>query len=305
MSENYNKVSDIASEHLGKKAGDYSDFVNITEVRPDLLVAIPRELNRTDYSIDNDTFYGVDAWHGFEVSALTENGVPVSGVVKFILASDTPNIIESKSVKLYWNTFNNAKVGKTKAEVLANVKTIAERDLSAAAGGEVRVVFLTSTNDVRSEVLNGYALLDDLITDDLVIDSTARCNPSVLEANKSVKDLAVYTANLRSNCRVTNQPDFGDVFVKMKGDSVPTPNALMAYIVSFRNENHFHEECVEMMFKHLQDKFNPTELSVVALYTRRGGWNICPARASDPTLLPTALNELTTFHVESGDGYRQ
>ncbi len=303
MSSNYDQVSAIAAEHLGKKAGDYSDFVDIDTVRPDLLVAIPRELNRTDYDITNDTFSGVDVWHGFEVSALTDNGLPVSGMAKVIYPANSPNIVESKSMKLYWNSFNMTKVAAHKSGVRKAIEVTAAHHLSEVIGAKVEVAFFTE-KDTQPHGMTGFAELDKYVSDEAVFDSEQGADPDILQASH-VKRMKVFTPNLRSNCRVTHQPDFGDLYVDMGGESTPTVDSLMQYIVSFRKENHFHEECVEMIYKALQDKFSPSYLVVTALYTRRGGWNICPSRASSSGLLPEALISTRVSHTNGSCLFRQ
>jgi 7-cyano-7-deazaguanine reductase len=301
---NYDTVSAIAAEHLGKNSGDYSNFVNISEVRPDLLVSIPRSLNRVDYGIDNETFFGFDTWHGFEVSTLTDNGLPISGMVKVIYPSDSPNIVESKSMKLYWNSFNMAKIGGNKREnVIAALEIKAEYDLSKLLGCDVYVNFFVDGKN-KSGTMGSFALLDDYIDYDVEFDSKPTTT-DLLVSDGNMSSIRVFTPNLRSNCRVTHQPDFGDLYIHMKGDEVPSFNSLMVYIVSFRKENHFHEECVEMIYKALQDKFKPDELMVTALYTRRGGWNICPARASHKHILPESLISINFSHTNGNCLFRQ
>ncbi len=300
---NYDQVSAIAAEHLGKKAGDYSDFVNIVSIRPDLLVPIPRELNRTDYGITNSDFAGFDTWHGFEVSSLTEQGLPVSGMAKVVYPSDSPNIVESKSMKLYWNSFNMAKIGDNRAEVARAIEVIAARDLSNIIGAPVQVSFFTEKL-TQPHGMTGFAELDKYVSEETVFDSESGADTDLLQESH-IKRLKVFTPNLRSNCRVTHQPDFGDLYVYMNGEKTPTVDSLMQYIVSFRKENHFHEECVEMIYKALLDKFNPTELMVTALYTRRGGWNICPARATHEELLPEALGSKSVSHTNGSCLFRQ
>ncbi|AUR85872.1 NADPH-dependent 7-cyano-7-deazaguanine reductase [Vibrio phage 1.081.O._10N.286.52.C2] len=303
MSENYDKVSAIAAEHLGKKAGDYSDFVDIKDVKSDLLVAIPRELNRVDYNIDNDTFVGIDAWHGFEVSALTKNGLPVSGMVKVVYPSNSPNIVESKSMKLYWNSFNMAKIADNSRDIRAEIERIATADLSECMQAPVQVTFFTERVG-QPHGMNGFAEMSKYLSPDLVFDADGADTGLLVSAGRGGQ-LKVMTNNLRSNCRVTHQPDFGDLYIDMIGTDVPTIDSLMQYIVSFRKENHFHEECVEMIYKALQDTFEPSGLMVTALYTRRGGWNICPSRASHESLLPDTLKSASVSHTNGSCLFRQ
>lgn len=283
------EINDIASKHLGK-AGDgsvVSPYVTPDSVDNTLLVPIPRHLNRTQYNLTGDEFHGFDTWHAYEVSFMTDNGYPVNCVAKIVYSCSSEFIVESKSLKLYMNSFNMDSMGSTVKGALDNARNRIEQDLSAALGTPVDV-YLHNV-DVRTSFVDpvvswDYTLLEDNIDelDSVVFDSYEE-NPDILIADTERSEwdpehLRVWTPALRSNCRVTNQPDWGDVFIHMKGDTFPTSESLLKFIVSMRSENHFHEEIAECIYKRLLDKFAPDELFVTCLYTRRGGIDINPVR---------------------------
>ena len=287
------QINEIASQHLGK-AGDGSvvkPYVTPDEVDKSLLVPIPRELNRTHYDLSGDEFYGWDTWHAYEVSFLTDNGYPVSCVAKIVYDCSSYYIVESKSLKLYMNSYNMATMGKTPSDAIKNARDQISADLTQALGVEVDVYLHNANNDSPSIAMPveryQFSCLDEEI-DDLTDVSFDAYNESetilVTDEDPYTDDMYVWTPSLRSNCRVTNQPDWGDVFIYIKGDYLPTYTSLLQYIVSMRKENHFHEEICECIYKRLLDKFKPSELFVCCLYTRRGGIDINPARYSHPHL---------------------
>jgi len=284
MSEvkNYQEVVDIASKHLGTVGGaGYKDTY-----APDLLVKIPRSLNREGYGLTGDEFKGVDVWNAYEVSAITTKGQPVAGMLKIVCPSDSSHHVESKSIKLYLNSFNMTQIGTTAADCISGIEARVKRDLDELLETDTTVSFYTSELEMDSlsfseeyKDLGEFTNLDEL-------DFTAfKSDASQLEENEETE--CKYKSNLlRSNCRVTNQPDWGDVFIYMKGDSVPSPDSLAKYIVSHRTVSHFHEEICEMVYSHLMKKFKPEQLMVACLYTRRGGIDINPIRATHQYLIP-------------------
>lgn len=287
--DNQEAINNIASQHLGK-AGDGSvvnPYVTPDSVDPSLLVPIPRYLNRTQYNLSGDEFYGFDTWHCYEVSFLTENGYPVNCVAKIAYDSASEFIVESKSLKLYMNSYNMAAMGKTKGEALRLARQQMELDLTTALQTDVEL-FLHDVSDSRSGSTNvleyyDFDLLDDRLDgiEDVSFDAYNE-SPDILQVDEEPWNdtYAVWTPSLRSNCRVTNQPDWGDVYIYMQGDKLPTDESMLQYIVSMRKENHFHEEICEAIYKRLMDVFAPNELFVTCLYTRRGGIDINPCRYS-------------------------
>jgi len=283
MSEvkNYEAVKDIASKHLGKVGGDgYSDQYN-----PELLVKIPRHLNREGYGLTGKEFVGVDVWNAYEVSAITTKGLPVAGMLKIVCPADSEYHVESKSIKLYLNSFNMTKIGDTARDCIKGIEARVKRDLDELLETSTIVSFYSDEDEAPGLTFN-YNKLEDLTDLDSINFTSFKSDASQLEAAQDQNDLKVYSNLLRSNCRVTNQPDWGDIFIHIKGEQVPTADSLARYIVSHRTVSHFHEEICEMVFAHLSEAFNPKELMVTCLYTRRGGIDINPIRATHNILIP-------------------
>jgi len=284
------ELNKLASVHLGK-AGDgtvVKPYVTPDDVDPSLLVAVPRQLNRTDYGLKDDDlpFCGRDTWNAYEFSTLLKNGYPVSGWLKFVYdARATPNIVESKSVKLYLNSYNMARLIDSLDDVHQIEDRIAE-DLSKAVGGEVQVALFSGDFDTIRPIKGDFTLLEDLVDVENIEFDQYNESPDILVLTDGTYLPERYRSySLRSNCRVTNQPDWGDVYIHIKGTNSVTPESLLEYIVSMRRENHFHEEICECIYKRLWDLLKPEELMVACLYTRRGGIDINPIRASSNSLL--------------------
>ncbi len=275
------QTDEIASKYLGKKT-DGSDFYN-----PSFIVAIPREENRGQYNIDNKNlpFLGWDVWHAYEFSALTENGLPVTRVLKIKYDCESEFLVESKSLKLYLNSFNMSKFGKNINECLEICKNKIEKDLSEKLKTEVWANFLD--NSVKSvEIFEDFQNIMKFADESRLKIENFKEAPEVLQAEELCEEKSYYLTfdSLRSNCRVTHQPDFGDVFIYYKSKRHILEDSLVKYLVSFRSEFHFHEECCEMIYKRLSDILSEgDELLVSALYTRRGGIDICPSRWSKNT----------------------
>ena len=271
------KTVEAASKYLGKKV-DGSDNYN-----PSLIVPIPRINNRTQYNIDSENlpFYGYDVWHAYEFSCLCDNGLPITRVLKLSYNCSSEYIVESKSLKLYLNSFNMTKFGLNEEECLAACKKIIERDLGSALKTEIDVSFLD--NSIKREpVFENFIDIKNYIAGKNIHISQYKESPELLECeNSERKSYCLKFDALRSNCRVTHQPDFGDLFISYESDKHITEDSLVKYLCSFRSEYHFHEECCEMIYKRLYDLLDKEDkLFVGALYTRRGGIDICPVRLS-------------------------
>ena len=223
------------------------------------------------------TFYGVDIWNGYEVSWLTPNGKPVVCVAEFRVPSDSPFLVESKSFKLYLNSFN-----QTRFENESDVKAVMERDLSLAAGGAVTVAF-------HGMDYAYPAAPDALCIDDVDVDiSSYTPSPELLKVvSDSQFDGWICSHLLKSNCPVTGQPDWGSVYIQYKGQEIDKAS-LLAYLVSLRQHQDFHEQCVERTFRDIQQRCAPESLTVYARYVRRGGLDINPFRTTEETF--EALN---------------
>lgn len=296
---NQSEIRKLAGVHLGK-AGDGSvvnPYQTPDAIDPSLLVAVPRHLNRADYNIaeDNLPFIGFDVWNCYEVSALTTNGYPVSGVLKIKYPANSPSIVESKSLKLFLNSFNMHRLADSPHEVVEQIKETVESHLGELLDCAVAVKFFdrsTAPSGKRSYLDEEYAQLESSIGVQSVVFNDFNENPGLLEVWEHKDTSAVQrlrTNALRSNCQITNQPDWGDMFIFVKGPVHLNHRSVLQYIVSMRNESHFHEEIVECVFKRLYDLLpRGTDIAVGALYTRRGGIDINPVRA-------TSFNALDEF----------
>lgn len=270
------RIDEIASTHLGKKSAGSQSY------DPSLLVAVPREENRKQYNIEKNNlpFWGCDVWHAYEFSALTRNCLPVTRLVKIVYDCNSEFIVESKSLKLYLNSFNMSRFGTSIRDCLDMCKYYIESDLSEKLQTEVKLNFIENSS-LKSQIFGNYKNLYDLIDENSLEIEKFNESPEVLQCELSQeKEYRLMFESLRSNCRVTHQPDFGDVYIYYKSEKHIKEESLIKYLTSFRSEYHFHEECCEMIFKRLSDLLGGAELMVCALYTRRGGIDISPLRYS-------------------------
>jgi 7-cyano-7-deazaguanine reductase len=300
------------STHLGKTS-EYKD-----QYDPSLLVREPRSSNRLHLDLDDNKlpFKGYDMWNAYEVSGLTVTGLPVAGVAKIVYPCESKYIVESKSIKLYFNSFNMYKCGDTRDEVLSFISNKAAEDLSSLLETDVNVyIKKSSAFDSVSPVFDHdrYMTLEDMFTDDLLKEmniSQYTEDPSLLhvvggdiplDVLKSIPACESYfhSSLLKSNCRVTSQPDWGDIYIYIKSQLPVAAADLLRYIISFRDECHFHEEICETVYKRLLDTYIPEELCVTCLYARRGGIDINPTRASSSDLISKVLIDPTITHCKT------
>ena len=265
----------IEATHLGKRSS-YPQHYD-----PSVLVAVPRILNRKQYLISNENlpFQGFDVWHAYEFSFLLKNGVPVTGVLKMVYPCNNEFLVESKSLKLYLNSFNMDSFGDSVSESISITTSTIKTDLENLLKCKVEVTFFNHSTEKVAPEFEEYELLEDLVDLNSFNCSVYKEAPDLLQNSKQSGEVKWGSHLLRSNCKITFQPDWGSIFIQMKGNELPTPESFLSYIVSLRNENHFHEEICEMVFKRLLDKFNPEELNVTCQYTRRGGIDINPVRS--------------------------
>jgi 7-cyano-7-deazaguanine reductase len=295
------------SKHLGQ-ISEYKD-----QYDPDLLVAEPRSNNRKHLNIEDDDlpFVGYDTWNAYEVSALTQNGLPVSGVAKIVYPCDSKYIVESKSIKLYFNSFNMFKCGETAEDVMRYVATRSASDLSNLLETEVSVHIEPSHRAPMGETVfndHKYNTLESMIKPENLYGKafeTYQETPELLQLtdrwppSRVGKPLFYHSSLLKSNCRVTSQPDWGDIYISYTADKSVVPLSLLRYIVSFRDECHFHEEICETVYKRLLDALEPDTLVVSCLYARRGGIDINPTRATDRSLINKKLVDPHVMHVKT------
>ncbi|TZF90637.1 NADPH-dependent 7-cyano-7-deazaguanine reductase QueF [Cognatilysobacter lacus] len=246
-----------------------------------LLFPIARAQGREAIGIGSPLpFVGHDRWHAYELSWLDSRGMPHVATATLVIPAHTPNLIESKSLKLYFNSFN--------ATVFDNYQDVRERiaaDLSRAAGGDVLVSFgLPPVERPRANVL-----LDTLETDVTVYGPPDATLLAVREPVDIVEE-TLTSALLKSNCPVTGQPDWARVTITYRGRALDHASVLR-YIVSFRDHCEFHEQCVERIFADIMALASPSLLSVEARYTRRGGLDINPWRGTPGAPVPAAARD--------------
>lgn len=260
--------SELINAPLGKKTPYVSYY------QRDLLCPIPRQTNRNAIGVIGPLpFQGSDIWNGFELSWLNAKGKPVVAGAEFILPCESPHLIESKSFKLYLNSFNN-----TSFNSFAAVESILMRDLSEAAGAPfaINLFPLSKAPEKTIRHLEGICL-DDL---DILCD-TYTIEPAFLQTEETVVTETLQSDLLKSNCLVTGQPDWGSLQITYTGKKIDHIG-LLKYIISFRNCNEFAEQCVERIFTDIMRHCQPEKLFVFARYTRRGGLDINPYRANYP-----------------------
>ena len=270
------KTDEIASKFLGTRVSGSENY------DPSLLVAIPREENRRQYDLQNDNlpFCGWDVWHAYEFSSMSENGVPVTRLMKLKYSCNSEFLVESKSLKLYLNSFNMSRFGQNIAECLDICKTKIEKDLSEKLQTNVEINFVENSAQ-KVDIFENFQNIMQFVDENNLIVEKFKEAPEVLkvETLDKIKEYYLTFDSLRSNCRVTHQPDFGDLYLYYQSKKHISEESLVKYLSSFRSEFHFHEECCEMIFKRLYDILDADDkLFVCALYTRRGGIDICPSR---------------------------
>ncbi|SLJ83747.1 NADPH-dependent 7-cyano-7-deazaguanine reductase QueF [Psychrobacter sp. DAB_AL43B] len=273
---------------LGEQTTDYP-----TRYSPETLYPIARSMGRDAIGWQDDKLkVGVDWWHAFELSWLNTQGISQVAVARFGIPASSPFIVESKSLKLYLNSINFTEFASWE-----EVQALVAKDLSVCVQADVKVE-LFALDDALSGLL--ITQPDGICIDNALVDSSdkvALCehpDASLLSDDKtdanlesrSTQPYTFYSNLLRSNCPVTNQPDWGTLAVSITSNKAINEASMLRYILSFRQHNGFHEQCVEQIFADLSQHYEPSELMVRAWYTRRGGIDINPCRVSDIALLP-------------------
>jgi 7-cyano-7-deazaguanine reductase len=268
---------------LGKPA-PYVDHYDAS-----LLFPISRQPKRAELGLHGAVpFFGADLWTAFELSWLTPRGKPQVAIAHVTVPCETPNIVESKSFKLYLNSFTNtafASADEVRDRIRADISEAAWRGAPAQSSVGVRILMPDQFDREPVHELDGLSL------DRLDIECTQYTPaPELLAAAFGEKPVdEVLTSNLlKSNCLVTGQPDWGSVQIRYSGPQIGQ-GGLLRYLVSFRNHNEFHEQCVERVFMDIWKRCKPVKLAVYARYTRRGGLDINPFRTSHPMPVPANI----------------
>lgn len=259
----------LKSLKLGQKT-EYASEYDRTLLQP-----VPRALNRDGLGItQNQPFtIGADIWTAYEISWLNEKGLPQVAIADIYLDYQSQNLIESKSFKLYLNSFNQSKFADFNA-----VQQTMQRDLSECSQGDVKVRLnsVAVYDSQKIDHLQGYCIDEqdiEITSYEFNADWMKDCVSNEIVEEKLVSHL------LKSNCLITNQPDWGTLHIHYVGKKIDHEK-LLRYVVSFRQHNEFHEQCVERIFCDLMHYAKPEKLTVYARYTRRGGLDINPFRSN-------------------------
>ncbi|ASQ47091.1 NADPH-dependent 7-cyano-7-deazaguanine reductase QueF [Legionella clemsonensis] len=264
----FKKYSSVSELELGKKS-DYDATYN-----PNRLYPIPRVGKRQEIGIDpfKLPFFGFDCWNHYEVSWLNEKGKPMIGIGEIFYDCNSPKLIESKSLKLYFNSFNNTKIKN-----IEHLENTIKKDLEERIEAPVFVTIYPLEQAKQfavTQTLAGESI------DNLDIEcSVYEVEPSFLTVENVMVEEVLYSDLLKSNCLVTHQPDWGSVQIAYKGRKI-NREGLLKYLVSFRNHNEFHEQCIERIFVDIMSLCKPEILTVYGRYTRRGGLDINPYRST-------------------------
>ena len=263
-----------------------------SEYNPNILQAVPRNLNRDNLTLDEKSlpFMGEDVWYGYELSWLNSKGKPIVAVAEFRFPCTSPNLVESKSFKLYLNSFNQSQFS-----CVEDVEKILIKDLSATAGDSAHVKLFTVEHcpalainkpdqdviciDDEDITVNSYQYQADILKK-----SQQKLQSS--KQNNHLKTEKLVSHLLKSNCLITHQPDWASIYITYQGAAI-NHSVLLQYLISFRQHNEFHEQCVERIFCDLKKYCQLNELTVFARYTRRGGLDINPFRSTHLHYAPT------------------
>lgn len=261
---------------------------------PEVLFRINRQEDRALIG-EQKWLDGLDVWHNYECSFLLPNNEPVVGVGKMVYSANTPFMVESKSLKLYFFSLNNHYF-----ETVEDYEQTVVRDVSKCVGGEVEFKLHTTVKNKQPNTVKFEKLIPDCTRTDKPLHPhftlTEIEKPEVLVFIQVPSKVNIWTDVLRSNCKVTNQPDWADVYVSRQSGDAISNNSLLQYFISYRNANHFHEEVVERVFNHLLTP-TTTNLCVTGLFTRRGGIDINPIRwLGEKT---TKIDDVNTLYMKT------
>lgn len=296
------EMSQIAAKTLGSE-NSYAVYTD--KFDPTLLNPMPRSLARKEWGMEGLQFVGYDVWHCHEATFLLNNGLPVAGTLKIIVNANSQFMVESKSFKLYLNSFDMCKMGATHDEAIANYEEQVAKDVSACIGSEVKVHFFL---DEPSEFLSQdpartFVNIRELISPE-TLESLEITDYSGKETHFKLVEtpaegentISVYTDVLRSRCRHTKQKDTGTAFfhIKTKNNKKVDLVSLLKEVVALREVNEFHEFCSEKFFNTIVQHPDVEDCMVMLLYARRGSLDINPVRATSENLIPLAL---TISHI--------
>lgn len=279
-------LNDIAARSLGSSTSYavYSDQFDSSLLNP-----MPRKIARDDWGIIGNEFVGYDVWHCHESTFLTNAGVPISGTLKFVYSCQSENMIESKSMKLYLNSFDMCHMGDSIEDSIKNYTNQIKSDLEKVLQTKVEVGFFSNSDQIKKKNLleNYYDVTDICDLNEMKIDDY-HSKQNHIELKSSGGSISLFTNSLRSRCRHTKQKDSGTAAIKHVSEyAVMEPASIFKQIVSLREVDEFHEFCSEKLFIEMNKKINKNDdLLIMLLYSRRGSLDINPVRASSLSMLP-------------------
>lgn len=253
-----------------------------TRYDPSVLVGISRGTGRQALGLSGELpFDGVDLWNAYELSWLNERGKPQVATAELWIPAGSPQLVESKSLKLYLNSLNGERHASA-----ADVRELIRADVSAVLGSELKVELSFGASRAGSAIdpPTGHCIDDaDIDIEVYSVDPELLAGSVSAAADDDEVDETLYSQLLKSNCPVTGQPDWATVTIHYRGRPIDR-SALLRYIVSYRNHDEFHEQCVERIFADIKERCGPRSLSVLGRYTRRGGLDINPFRSDFESL---------------------
>jgi 7-cyano-7-deazaguanine reductase len=299
-------MSEVAAKTLGS-ANSYAVYTDTFD--PSQLNPMPRALARGDWGIKGDEFVGYDTWHCHEATFLLNNGLPMAGTLKIVCPASSEFMVESKSFKLYLNTFDMCKMGDTIPQAIENYEKQVAKDISACIGAEAKVAFFRQGEEKMYEGDPGAFYLDMLrlignkeLETMEITDYAAKENHFTVIPSAGGEDLFVMTNILRSRCRHTKQKDTGAAYFRIvtKTGTVDL-KSLLKEVISLREVNEFHEFCSEKLFTNIMKHPDVEDCVVMLLYARRGSLDINPVRASKEYLIPKELID-TGYYTKKAMG---
>jgi 7-cyano-7-deazaguanine reductase len=307
-----NNLTEIASKTLGSSA---SYAVYTEQFDPTLLNPMPRKLARDGWGIKGDEFVGFDTWHCHESTFLLESGAPIAGTLKFTYSAESEYMVESKSMKLYLNSFDMCKMGSTIQEAILNYELQVKADLEKYLKTEVKTKFFISGSDIvgtfplmgyidlfpflgvdiESETFTDYEAKENHITFNKAnFKGCCKKNEVEIYANK------FFTNALRSRCRHTKQKDTGTAYISINTKNcLVDPMSLYKQIVSLREVNEFHEFCAEKLYTEIMKHPEVESCLVTLLYARRGSLDINPTRGTNLDMIPNHLVDVKYYTTKA------
>lgn len=288
------------NEIAAKSLGDSTSYAVFTDkYDPSLLNPMPRDLGRADWKINPQKFSGVDVWHAHESSFLTDNGLPVAGTLKFMYSSDSVLMVESKSMKLFLNSFDMCKMGPDVDSAIRRYCSVVKRELERVIGEPVSIGFFMDGATPENPV-EGYNDLFDVIPDLPFMkfdDYSGKGNHLVFQKEEGLNQtVKVKTNILRSRCRHTKQKDTGTAFITIQTENgLITLDSLLRQIVSLRECNEFHELLAEKLFQDINSVQGVVGCQVILMYNRRGSLDINPIRTNKTSWIPDEFLDMNTL----------